>query len=305
MELSASYFHGIKDNNPKRLDFKDWDNFVLFLKSLTLREFESKSDAELISPAIFNPGDKRRNVNVICWAGWAAVDVDEHDYNDIENDIKSELGDLEYVIYSTASSTVDNPKFRIVFRIDKVIPQEKIRHFWFALQTKLSDGGDVQCKDFSRMYYIPGNYKNAWNFFYHNKGNPLNVEKLLEEFPYSEKQNSSHFLDRLPQDIQRYVVAHRKNQMENKIEWSGYRDCPFWPKKLAEEYQTINGTGWYHKMYQIMVACAGNAIYREYPITSEEIAELCREFDRENGNWYENRPINVEADRAIEYAYRK
>ena len=57
-------------------------------------------------------------------------------------------------------------------------------------------------------------------------------------------------------------------------------------------------------MYQMMVAIASSAIRKEYPITSNEIAQLCREFDAEHGNWYENRALNVEADRALEYVYR-
>ena len=57
-------------------------------------------------------------------------------------------------------------------------------------------------------------------------------------------------------------------------------------------------------MYQIMVALAGNAIKKEYPITADEIAVLCREFDADTGNWYANRPMQTEADRALEYVYK-
>ena len=57
-------------------------------------------------------------------------------------------------------------------------------------------------------------------------------------------------------------------------------------------------------MYQIMVAVAGNAIKKEYPITSQEISKMCRELDMETGNWYENRPLDKEADRALEYVYK-
>ena len=66
----------------------------------------------------------------------------------------------------------------------------------------------------------------------------------------------------------------------------------------------ITNTGWYHKMYQIMVAIAGNAIKSKYPINVDEITNLCREFDIDNGNWYQKRPIKKEADRALEYVYR-
>jgi hypothetical protein len=70
------------------------------------------------------------------------------------------------------------------------------------------------------------------------------------------------------------------------------------------EYRTISETGWYHKMFSIMVAIAGSAIKKGYPITAREIAELCKQLDNDTGNWYTNRPLEVEADRAVEYAYR-
>ena len=57
-------------------------------------------------------------------------------------------------------------------------------------------------------------------------------------------------------------------------------------------------------MYKIMLAIAGNAYAKGYPITATQIADMCREFDRETGSWYENRPLTVEADRALEYIYR-
>ena len=58
-------------------------------------------------------------------------------------------------------------------------------------------------------------------------------------------------------------------------------------------------------MYQIMVAVAGNAVKSKYPISVEEITNLCREFDIDNGNWYKKRPFTKEADRALEYVYKK
>jgi hypothetical protein len=57
-------------------------------------------------------------------------------------------------------------------------------------------------------------------------------------------------------------------------------------------------------MYQIMIAIAGNAIAKGYPISAIQIAQMCGELDLETGNWYENRPLNKEADRALEYIYR-
>jgi hypothetical protein len=93
--------------------------------------------------------------------------------------------------------------------------------------------------------------------------------------------------------------------MDNRaITWDSYRNCPFINKKLVIEYRNISSTGWYHKMYQIMVSIAGNAVKQKYPITSIEIAELCKELDLETGSWYGNRPLNKEAEGAIEFVYK-
>ena len=57
-------------------------------------------------------------------------------------------------------------------------------------------------------------------------------------------------------------------------------------------------------MYRIMIAVAGKAVEKGYPISATEIVTLCRQFDAESGNWYENRPMEVEANNALEYAYK-
>jgi hypothetical protein len=155
------------------------------------------------------------------------------------------------------------------------------------------------------MYYVPAEYPNAMDFFFnHNGGNAVNVSAMIAKHPYVERSGNT-FLDRLPPEMQKAVIEHRKNSLNNTdYNWSSYRDCPFFPKHMGMEYQTITDTGWYLKMYQIMVAIAGHAVAKGYPITASQIATLCKEFDSETGNWYENRPLQKEADRALEYIYR-
>ena len=57
-------------------------------------------------------------------------------------------------------------------------------------------------------------------------------------------------------------------------------------------------------MYQIMVSVAAKALKRNYPITPKEVSALCKEIDSETGGWYKNRPLELEASRAIEYAMK-
>jgi len=183
--------------------------------------------------------------------------------------------------------------------------RDRIRHFWFALNTEIEGLADKQTKDLSRMFYVPARYSGAYNFFFVNESDKyINPDELMAKHHYEEKDGKT-FLDRLPEAIRKEVIEYRKSQLNNTdVQWTGYLDCPFFPKQLATEYKTITGSGWYHKMYQIMIATAGNAIKREYPITSKEIAELCRQLDRDTGNWYENRPLEREADRALEWVYK-
>lgn len=305
--ISLTLFKNIFDNKTdKRIDLHDFNAFERTLYELSERPLASKKDAVLMSPATYQPGTTRKNDNVVEWAGWCAVDVDEYIPNgDLQYDLAKRFASYCFVCYSTASSTIDQPKFRLVFPLTESVRNEQIKQFWFALQTELGDLGDRQTKDLSRMYYIPGKYADAHNFiFSHTNGDYIDPSELIFKHPMPEKTNLNNFFDRLPDAIQQQIIEYRKNQLDANFEWSSYHDCPFWPKKLANEYKTISNTGWYSKMYSIMVYIAGQAIKKKYPITAAEISQLCRQFDADTGNWYKNRPLDKEADRALEFVYR-
>jgi hypothetical protein len=158
------------------------------------------------------------------------------------------------------------------------------------------------------MYYIPANYANANNFIFHSTGNPLAVDYLLEAYPYSEKQSSSSFLDRLPDAWREQIVEHRKSALDNtSYYWTSYQDCPFVSKKMINEWTSIagvDGTGRYRMIYKIMIAIAGNAVKKGYPLTVNQLVDLIKQIDADTSRKYQNRPLEVEANNALEYAYR-
>lgn len=305
--ISLTIFKNIYDNKTnKRVDLKDFDAFEKVLYDLSEKPRKDKSDADLISPATYKPDTTRANDNVIEWSGWCAVDVDDFKFEgDLNEYLVNQFNDYRFICYSTASSTVDLPKFRLVFPLTKAVRNAEIKSFWYALQTELGDLGDKQTKDLSRMYYIPGKYATADNFiFSHHDGNFIDPYQLMKKHPMAEKTGTT-FIDRLPEEMRKQIIEYRKSKLENvDVYWSSYRDCPFFPKKLENEYRLISNTGWYHKMFQIMVALAGNAVKKEYPITAQEISKMCRELDMDTGNWYANRPLDKEADRALEYVFK-
>tara|TARA_B110000908_G_C10252575_1_gene453069 strand:+ start:403 stop:1335 length:933 start_codon:yes stop_codon:yes gene_type:complete len=308
MAVSLTLFKSAFDNTThKRMDFQTFNGLEALLYQLAKRPLKGKTDAELISPAVYIPDTTRSNKAVLTWAGWCAVDIDDVDVEgDLELYVRNLIPQWRFCCYSTASSREGKPKFRLALPLNRDISNNEIKHFWFALQSELNDAGDKQCKDLSRMYYIPATYDNAHNFVFSGNGSEIDVNALLSKHPYIERAKSGNtLLDRLPPAIVEQVIAHRKSNMQNtNIFWNSYHTCPFWPRRLANEYASISETGWYHKMYQMMVAIASRALEKEYPITASQIAVMCKEFDNENGGWYENRPIEKEADRALEYAYR-
>lgn len=306
MHYSLTLFNNIFDNKThKRQDFSEWEHFENLLYDLSRVPKKDKKSASLISPATYMPDTTRANDNVVSWEGWAAIDVDDHEFKgNLEKELYDRYGNYYYICYSTASSTNTYPKFRLVFPLKTEVRSNEIRKFWYALNEELGCIGDKQTKDLSRMYYIPATYDGAHNFIFTNSGGSfIDPYALIDKHPLPEKKGST-FFDRLPSSMQKMIVQHRKDQMQNRsITWTSYKDCPFINKKLIAEYKLITDTGWYHKMYQIMVSIAGNAVKREYPITVDEISSLCKELDLETGNWYKNRPLNKEAERAIEFVY--
>ena len=308
MAISLTLFNNIFDNKTdKRIDAKDFDAFEETLYELSEKPFETKKAAMLMSPAIYKENTTRSNDNVIEWSSWCCVDVDDYTpEGELKDDLVKRFSAYRFVCYSTASSKSDQPKFRLVFPLTGPVKRDDIKKFWYALQTELGDLGDRQTKDLSRMYYIPGKYANADNFiFSHIDGDSIIPSRLMTKHEMPQKANLNSFFDRLPEAIQNEITQYRKDKLDANFEWSSYHDCPFWPKQLAVEYTTISKTGWYAKMYAIMIAAAGNAVRRKYPITPAEISQLCRQFDEDNGNWYKNRPLDKEADRALEYVYKK
>ncbi len=311
--IALTIFKNIFDNKTnKRMDFSDFNKFEDLLYSLSTVKRNKKKDSYLISPAIYKESSSRRNDNVIEWAGWTAIDIDTHDFKgNLEEELFKKYGDWRYICHSTASSTIENPKFRLIFELKNSIESTKIKQFWFSLNTEFNEIGDKQCKDLSRMYYIPAIYLNANNFIFSNRsGSQIDPDLIISKHPFILEKKSAHFIDRLPNEVKDRVIQYRKESLGDRknITWNSYQDCPFINQKLIDEYKSISnidGSGRYSMIYKIMTSIASIAIKNKYPISENEIVSLIKQLDKDTSNRYEKRPLNVEASRAIEYAYRK
>ena len=301
--VSLTIFDSIYDNKTvKRVDYNSFDDFEKVLYKLAGSDkYQKKADAPLISPAIYQDGTTRANANVTGWGGFGIVDVD--DYEGSIEDIHEKYSEYKYVCYSTASSTKEHPKFRLVFPLTEYVKADKIKHFWFALNKEIGDIADAQTKDLSRMYYVPSKYKGSYNFIFSHDGITMDPNKLMEQHRYVVPNES--FFDKLPDSIKQGLIQHRKERLSNTdFSWTGYKDCPFVNQKQVNEYKSITGSGWYLQMYKIMVSTAGNAMQRGYPISAREVAWICSDLDNDTGGWYGKRDMVKEAERAIEFVFK-
>ena len=313
-DISLTLFNSIFDNKTdKCMSLSSFQEFEGLLYKLSRVYRKSKKDSQLISPACYKEDTNRRaNVNVSHWSAWAAMDIDNHDFSTehLEDEIYRAYGSYNYVCYSTASSTRELPKFRIVFPLTSTVDGDNIRHFWFALNQEIGGVGDAQTKDLSRMYYIPGMYDSAYNFIFSNhSGEVLNPSVVMNKHEFVSPKSNSSFLDRLPEAMQKEIIQHRKESLERKasVNWSSYRDCPYVNQNLIKEYKAIahvDNTGRYAMIYKIMVSIASLAVKSGYAMTENEIVNIIRELDQETAQRYQDRPLQTEAARALEFAYR-
>lgn len=309
MDYSLTIFNSIFDNKTHRkMTFSTWEKFEELLYMLSEqpgykpKKGERKPGSALITPAIYEKGTTRANANVISWAGWVALDVDE--YEGSLDDAIEIFKQHRFVCYSSASSTKEKPKFRVILPLTRHVESNKIKHLWYALNKEFNSLGDPQTKDLSRMYYVPAQYPNSYQFIFTNNGSILNPDDLMAKHKYV-IDGQKNLASQLPLEIQKQLNEHIKSKLTNtKFVWTNWRTCPFVNKSLVNEYFSIGESGWYHKMYQIMMSISANAIRKGYPITPEEIEGLVREIDMETGGWYKGRPVRLEATRAIEYALR-
>jgi len=294
--VSFSSFHGVEEylcgafNLPARKPKKN--------------QPVSPIDAELLSPAIYGDGASRSNAGVTGWHGVCFLDVDN--YEGAPEKALEIIEDYHYICYSTASSTKEHPKFRLVFPLTDVVSASEIRAFWYAISQETNGMADQQTCDPARMYFRPGQYEGAYNFFFINEGQPINPKQLMAKHPYVPANDGKSFFDKLPSDLQEMIISQKKASASNTsgIKWRSFKDCPFINKKLLATYQAAtSGDQWYHTLYSIMTSISSNAIKAGYPITAHEVAELAGEIHADTRGFPSTRKLVNEATRAVAWAY--
>ena len=118
MKYELTMFKNQFDNKThRRLSFETWDSFVNWLYKISQVKGQKggNNSSPLISPAVFEHGTTRSNRTTSHWGSWCAVDVDDHVFpcnvDELKEALINEYPTNNFVVYSTASSRSDYPKF--------------------------------------------------------------------------------------------------------------------------------------------------------------------------------------------------
>lgn len=136
------------DRQPRALDV-EWPTLA---KHLTQHSARAAKDGPLWSPTRYREGATRgaANVESVCCF---VVDVD--DGVSIE-ELRPRWEHLSYALHSSYSSTVQTPKWRVVFPLVRPVPATEWGGVWQKLSYHLTGRhADASCKDASRIYYWP------------------------------------------------------------------------------------------------------------------------------------------------------
>jgi hypothetical protein len=115
--------------------------------------WKGKEKEMLWSPAVYEPQATRKKANVVKVTAWSTMSTTGHPF-----EMHALFSDFYYYAHTTASSTPETPKWRLVLPLKKAVPGKEWGRAWEAGRRLFKDrtGSDIDgaCKDPSRMYFI-------------------------------------------------------------------------------------------------------------------------------------------------------
>lgn len=128
------------------------------------------------------PNNGRRTREEVKERYLITLDADSPSEDFISN-LDLELGDMEYVLYSTHSHTPDNPRYRVIIPTDRVMTPDEYQ----AVSRRIADDIGIESFDSSthqaeRLMYWPSCPKDVDYVYQHNEGKLISVDTYLSTY---------------------------------------------------------------------------------------------------------------------------
>lgn len=164
----------------------EWQEIVARLRNVikteeTARQYKelSKSQKVEVKDVGFFIGglaEKRK----VAFRQLLVLDIDEGGDDALDN-VRAWLKGRTYIIHSTHSSTVDEPRYRVVAPLSRIVVADEYGGIMRILHEKFNLPIDVATFDFNRIMFLPSVPKDMDYFFETQNGEPIDVSALLDE----------------------------------------------------------------------------------------------------------------------------
>jgi len=160
---------------------------VEMLRSASLEPFDpaNKADRDWISPVVLKEDAVQRRVEDIEYlAPFVCLDLDAPGWSLAR--LRDALQGLRMIVYTTASSTLAHPRWRLIVALDRTYSVAEHRRVWKWFNLALNGEVDTQTKDASRISYFPAQYTGANNQFHVFDGIKMEIDVVLLQMPADE-----------------------------------------------------------------------------------------------------------------------
>lgn len=304
-----SHFDSCFDRKPDMVDFPDWNAFAAYLRlaSTVQADKSEKERTPLISPAQYPEGKTRAKANVTAW-DWVGLDVDGKTkggvprlgaptFDDAVEALEG-LG-LDFVVYSTTSSTREMQCFRIVFPLSRTIAAAEHEALWFALNELFPGWIDPATKDVSRILTEPREWIGADNRFATGEGKPLDPDALIALHPIVAPPAPDFIV------TAEMAAAFAAKAADSKVtrltydELSDLDACPIVP--LAALTKALN-SGQGGRMFSFLCSCALASMNKAITVDASDLMILGRALDMRMYVTTTRLDLDRDAARALRWA---
>ncbi len=129
-------------------DSASWDQLV---ELLTRHDVREEKDGPLWSPVAIRETASRKNESVEA----VHLAVLDFDCGKSFEEILPALADLEKVVHTSHSHSLEVPKFRVVLPFTEPVPADRWKAWWTAFVAERAPDCDQACKNANRIYYLP------------------------------------------------------------------------------------------------------------------------------------------------------
>lgn len=178
---------GLKRSQTNTKQYRlEWGEIVERLRNVTRTDETMKQYAEMSKTQRVDVKDVGFFIGGLCtkrkvtYRQLLVIDIDEAADTTLPK-LREWLSGKSYVIHSTHSSTPEEPRFRVVAPLNRLVLADEYGAIMRVLHDKFEIPIDVATFDFNRIMFLPSIPKDAEYFFETEEGDELDVTSLVAQ----------------------------------------------------------------------------------------------------------------------------